>query len=233
MPCRVEALAAESLLNHSMLVLSPFEAFDCKRPPDSKVGGSSRSGEPLTGKQAGVIAAQGEASSTRVLLLAIICAIKCAQHMCHQVRPSHAPVIRGWKGPCPVHRFTAALSFVHTRDHITHCTGSKSSLYDLYRANCVTIFHCARGTHWYNNYTRWFDIDGGKASIGGGKASAADSAGVPAYELPYGFLYEPWFIGHRCEEDRCEEHRCEEHRCEEHRCEEHRAPPDETLWAQV
>ena len=103
------------------------------------------------------------------------------------------------------------LSSAHPRDRITHCTGSKSSLYDLYRANCVTIFHCARGTHWYNNYTRWFGFDGGEASIGEGRALAA-AVGVPAYELPYGFLYEPWFIGHRCEEHN---------------------GPDESLWALV
>ena len=100
MPCRVEALAAEALFNHSMLVLSPFEAFDCKRPPASKGGGGgggSRSGEPLTGKQAGVIAAQGESSSSQTLILAIICAHRTrmeitlfcpSSHCCAQFRPS-------------------------------------------------------------------------------------------------------------------------------------------------
>lgn len=150
-----------------------------------------------------------------------------------------------------------------------HChpaTGSKQELQRLFRSNCVTIFHCERGTHWYNNYTRWFlqhgsgfgagprvglnsgNLDGNGGSAGGSKGgsvggseggsdsrmggdyeieagraggdrstgtqstqSQADSRlgggdsdglrwagpGVSAYEIPYGFLYEPWYIGHR------------------------------------
>lgn len=155
--------------------------------------------------------------------------------------------------------------------HRHPATGSKQELRRLFRSNCVTIFHCERGTHWYNNYTRWFlqhssglgagprvglnsgDLDGRVSSAGrseGGSAggssaggsggrsdslmggdsgieagraggdhsterqstqSQADSRleggdsdglrwagpGVSAYEIPYGFLYEPWYIGHR------------------------------------
>lgn len=57
----------------------------------------------------------------------------------------------------------------------------------------MTIFHFDRGTHWYNNYTRWFGLPEVPAEGQGINRVAA----LPGYELPYGFLYEPWFIGHR------------------------------------
>ena len=60
---RVSALKAEALLNHSMLVMPPFEAFDCATPRDSKRSGQSgESSDPklMTGKEAGVLASKGQ-----------------------------------------------------------------------------------------------------------------------------------------------------------------------------
>ena len=60
-------LKAEALLNHSMLVMPPFEAFNCRSAPPS--GGSKRPGhgngggsDPklMTAKEAGVIASKGQ-----------------------------------------------------------------------------------------------------------------------------------------------------------------------------
>ncbi len=50
-PASVEALEREVLLNRSMAVMSPFEAFDCMRPPEGR--------EPQDGAITGVKAAQG------------------------------------------------------------------------------------------------------------------------------------------------------------------------------
>lgn len=140
-------MEAEALLNHSMLVLSPFESFECKGTPND----STKSHNGMDGKEVGIFSAQGKLSYV------------------------HGVVNR----VCPV--------LIFRLEQVFHSlSGSKANLYSLFRSNCVTIFHCDRGTHWYNNYSRWFGMSEGMKDLS-----------VPGYELPYGFLYEPWYIGHR------------------------------------
>ena len=61
-------MEAEALLNHSLLVLSPFEAFSCKAPLQSEgaAPGIKIGPDQLAGKEAGIQAAQGELSRRAV-----------------------------------------------------------------------------------------------------------------------------------------------------------------------
>ena len=48
-------MKAEALLNHSMMVMSPFEAFGCSRRPSK----GSRESSNLKGKDSGILASKG------------------------------------------------------------------------------------------------------------------------------------------------------------------------------